>query len=278
MPQAPPTHIWRKLVTPEWFETNEPQLQLLTDGGFAVIERVGRKRALVEVACATRAKANRLTDAFGGRSELLSRDWLNELLRKRRAKPIRVGSRLVVVSDDDAHADATHLVIPAGAAFGTGEHATTAMSLRLLERTSRRLAQGWRMFDAGTGSGILALAGRRFGAAGVIAVENNPLALATAKQNARLNRVRGIKFIEGDAAQHLQSEFEIVTANLYSDLLISLLPRLRRAIADGGKLILSGVMRAQERDLLRALKTNQLDVVEVRRRGKWIALAAEKRG
>ena len=276
MRASAPTYIWRKLATREWVEANEPQLETLTDGGFAVIERVGRKRLLVEVACSRRTQATRLLDAFGGRSEKLSRDWLNELLRKRSTKPIRVGNRLVILSDEtEASADGlAPLVVPAGAAFGTGEHATTAMSLRILERVTRPLPKGWRMFDAGTGSGILALAGRHFGAGSVVAVENNPLALSTAKQNARLNRIRGVEFIEGDVAQHLGRGFDIITANLYSELLISLLPKLRRALAADGKLIISGVMRAQERDLLRTLKANKLELLEIRRRGKWIALLA----
>ncbi|HEX8680374.1 MAG TPA: 50S ribosomal protein L11 methyltransferase, partial [Chthoniobacterales bacterium] len=179
MPTTPPTYIWRRLATREWVDANEPRLHVLTNGGFAIIERVGRKRLLVEVACSSRAYANRLVDAFGGRSEKLARDWLNELLRKRSTKPIRVGSRLVVISDSEEPTTdgRARLVIPAGAAFGTGEHATTAMSLRFLERVTRDLAPGWRMLDAGTGSGILALSGRHFGARSVIAVENNPLAL-----------------------------------------------------------------------------------------------------
>jgi ribosomal protein L11 methyltransferase len=275
MPKHAPTYIWRKLVTPFWLESNEWKLQELTDGAFAVIERPARHRLLIEVAS---SNPRQLLQALGGRSEKLSRDWLNEMLRAKRLKPIRVGKRLTVRSDGEAARNT--LIIPAGAAFGTGEHATTAMSLRLLERVTRRLTSkafasrpsGWRMFDAGTGSGILALAGKRFGAGEVIAVENNPLALSTAKQNARLNRIRGVKFVEGDVAEELAGTFDIITANLYSELLIELLPRLRRALAIDGKLILSGVMRTQERALLRALKRNALELLEIRRRGKWLAL------
>lgn len=286
-----PTYIWRKLATADWLESNEWKLHEMTGGEFAVIERPTRKRLLVEVPCHRAKQANQLRAAFGGRSEKLSRDWLNEMLRAKSSKPIRVGKRLVITHEAEGRASApptprrgraearpSILVIPAGAAFGTGEHATTAMSLRLLERVTRGLTVGWRMFDAGTGSGILALAGRRFGAGEVIAVENNPLALSVAKQNAKLNRIRGVSFIEADVLEALTGKFEIITANLYSSLLISFLPHLQRALGADGKLILSGVMRAQERELLREMKRNQLHVLEIRRRGKWIALLAEKRG
>ncbi|HEY0368482.1 MAG TPA: 50S ribosomal protein L11 methyltransferase [Chthoniobacterales bacterium] len=274
MPQPAPTYVWRKLVTDDWLATHEWKLDELTGGEFAVIERPNRQRLLIEVAS---TNANLLKAQFGGRSEKLSRDWLNEMLRAKRSKPMRIGKRLIVTSDESADSADT-LVIPAGAAFGTGEHATTAMSLRLLERVTRGLTSGWRMLDAGTGSGILALAGRRFGAREVIAVENNPLALSVAKRNAKANRIRGVQFIEADVADCITGTFDVIAANLYSDLLSELLPQLQPALAANGKLILSGVMRAQEGALLRALKRNKLELTEIRRRGKWVALLAQKRG
>lgn len=247
-------------------------MQERTRGALTVIERPGRKRVLIEVAT-NGAGARRLQRELGGRTEKLGRDWLNEMLRARRRQAIRIGKRLAIMSDATEGNENT-LIIPAGAAFGTGEHATTAMSLRLLERITRNMRPGWRMLDAGTGSGILALAGRRFGAREVVAIENNPLALRTARQNARVNRIRGIRFVEGDAARYLSGRFDVVTANLYSELLIALLPRLRRTLGEDGRLILSGVMRTQERKLVRALKDNALEVLKIRRRGKWLALVA----
>lgn len=277
MSKHAPTYIWRKLVSGDWLAAHEPSVQEITAGLHAVIARAGKQRLLVEMACG-QAQARELERAFGGRSEKLSRDWLNEMLRAKKSKPIRAGQRLVVVGDEEG-APPEALIIPAGAAFGTGEHATTAMSLRMLERVTRRFEPGWRMLDAGTGSGILALAGKRFGAGEVIAVENNPLALATAKQNGRLNRLRGVLFIEDDVEAHLRDKFDLIAANLYSTLLIELLPRFHRALAADGLLVLSGVMRAQERELLRALVAARLEMREIRRRGKWIALlAARKRG
>src|SRR5207244_8027136 len=83
------------------------------------------------------------------------------------------------------------LVIPASAAFGTGEHATTAMSLRLLERVTRKWKDGWSLGDLGTGSGILALAAKRFGAGRVVGIDIDPTAISMAESNARLNKVRG---------------------------------------------------------------------------------------
>ena len=198
------------------------------------------------------------------------------------------------------------MLIPAGRAFGTGEHATTAMSLRLLERCTRfwgaqaaslhssaacrrtlfkegcgcRTQQAGSLrspepertlLDLGTGSGILALAAARFGAKRVIAIDDDPVAIATARENARRNKLDNIDFRVADVRRWpFSPRIEIITANLFSELLIEILPKLKRA----QRLILSGILRDQEAQLVRALKRNGIVIVEMRRRGKWIAILA----
>lgn len=254
---------------------NEPALGEATSGEFAVIEHPGRARLVVEAFCAGRELAKKLEAAFGGSWKQLRPDWEQRALAAGAIKPLRIGRRLIVASDPldlrGAPSGAT-LIIPAGVGFGTGGHATTAMSLRILERITREMPSGWRMFDAGTGSGILALAGRRFGAGEVLAVENDPLALATAKANARRNAVRGVKFVLGDATAEQPGTFDIITANLYSELLARALPRWRKNLQGSARIIISGIMRTQERGILRVLRANGYAVDETRRRGKWIAL------
>ena len=96
------------------------------------------------------------------------------------------------------HKGRSHIIIPASLAFGTGEHATTAMSLRFLEQLTRFWNPGWSLADLGTGSGILALAAKCLGAARVIGIDNDPAAISVAKSNARLNKIRGASFQLGD--------------------------------------------------------------------------------
>ena len=161
------------------------------------------------------------------------------------------------------------LVLPAGTAFGTGEHATTAMSLRLLEQVTRGWTPGWSLVDLGSGTGILALAAKCFGAKSVIGIDVDPVAIATAKENARLNKVDDLDFHLADVRRwNFPRKIDIVTANLFSELLIEVLPKLKRS----RWLILSGVLRGQEKELVRALRRNKIDIVQVRRRGKWIAI------
>lgn len=163
------------------------------------------------------------------------------------------------------------LVIPASAAFGTGEHATTAMSLRLLECLTREWKKGWSLADLGTGSGILALAAKRFGAGRVIGIDIDPKAISIAKANARLNKIENVDFRLGDLRRWKPTGArDIIAANLYSDLLIDILPKLKPC----NWLIFSGLLRKQENEFRRVLRQHKIEIIKVNHRGKWIAVLA----
>lgn len=244
----------------------------------AFIERPGKARATIEISLPTRKQAKQLQRKFGGSIEKLPADWLQQFARRSRTKSLRVGSRLVVSRNAESKSKGARIiVIPAEAAFGAGEHTTTAMSLRMLERITRRHSGDWSMLDAGTGSGILAIAGSFFGAKRIVAIDNDPIASATAQRNARKNRARNIEFRTGDVLkQKLEGKFNVITANLFSEILISALPIWTRLLARDGCLILSGVLRSQERALVTALGRNNFRVEAAKRRGKWIALLASR--
>jgi len=146
------------------------------------------------------------------------------------------------------------------------------MSLRLLERLTREWKNSWSLADLGTGSGILALAAERFGAGRVVGIDIDPKAIFVAKANARLNKIDNVDFKLGDLRKwKSRAGRDIVAANLYSQLLIEILPKLRH----GHWLILSGVLRMQENKLFHALRRNKIEIVKVNRRGKWIAVLAK---
>jgi ribosomal protein L11 methyltransferase len=267
-------NLWQKQVSAEWLATNEPLLQEIAPIDLAIISRPGRRRSLVEVICHRRDMAQRLVRKFGGVACPLTRNWSGGSAHA----PIRIGRRLEIVSEPTHEGRVPQLIIPAAGAFGTGEHATTAMSLRLLEEATRKLPPGWRLLDAGTGTGILALAARRLGAGEVFGLDNDRRAVAHARQNARLNHIARTKFIAADVLRwKALARYEIVTANLFSELLIAALPRLQRALRPNSCLIVSGILREQAASVIRALSRAQLRIEKRRRRGKWIALLAARK-
>src|SRR5437660_2812072 len=185
-------YLWRRSANQKWWSDKEDELRAIAGDRLAIIEEAGRKRLRFEVASRSRIELQRVAKQFGGRIEKLPADWLKRFSRKQKTNPLRVGKRLIVVrspKDREASSFPYSLIIPAGAAFGTGEHATTAMSLRLLEQVTHGWRPGWAMIDLGTGSGILALAARCFGARRVLGIDNDPTAISTAKTNARLNKI-----------------------------------------------------------------------------------------
>jgi ribosomal protein L11 methyltransferase len=286
-------YLWRRRASQKWSSENEQKLRMLAGQALAVIERPNRKQLQLELASNQRLHLKRVAKQFGGRIEKLPRDWLKRALR-RKTKTIKIGNR--------------RLIIPAGAAFGTGEHATTAMCLRMLERVTRfwgaqapspalfgaspkslrlksprsrrrdrqharRVRSPEVVVDLGTGSGILALSARLLGAKRVIGIDNDPIAVSTAKRNARLNNIRCVSFQIGDVRNwKFRQPIDIVVANLFSELLIEILPKIRVA----RWLVLSGILRTQERAVRRALRRNRIDIVEVRGRGKWVAILAAR--
>jgi ribosomal protein L11 methyltransferase len=271
-----PMYIWRKHATEEWIKRQNENLQVRFGSALAIIERPGKTRTLVEVSCDTWKQARQLRDEFGGAIEKLRADWLAQLAKKTRAKPLRIGSRLIVNRAPSSKSKgARTIVIPAEAAFGTGEHATTAMCLRMLERVTRGRPSDWSVLDAGTGSGILAFAASCLGANRIIAIDNDARACTIARRNAEVNGIRSIQFRTGDVlTRKCPGQFDIIIANLYSEILIAALPVWKRSLANDGCLILSGVLRSQERSLVMSLRRNGFAVRETGRRGKWIALLA----
>lgn len=272
--------LWQKQASADWLAANELRLDEIGSCDLAVISRPGSARSLIQVICHNRSKAEKLVREFGGVARPLPSNWSEIAQAQKAHAPIRIGGRLEILSEP-AHCrmagSKTELVIPAAGAFGTGEHATTAMSLRLLEETTRNLPRGWRLFDAGTGTGILALAARHLGAGEVLGLDNDPRAVAHARGNARRNQITRARFVSADLLQwQAPMRYEVITANLFSELLIAALPVFRRALCARGRLILSGILRTQESAVVRAMHSAQFEVLRVRRRGKWIALLVRR--
>lgn len=285
-------HQWRKLAEPGWLTAHENTLQARSRGRLVIISRPGRKRLQLEIACTSRNVARKLIEEFGGRAEKWPRDWLKRFADLHKSKPLKIGKRLLISTALSQPARATcrvarttrsgrpgvrqrlTLVIPASGAFGTGAHATTAMTLRLLERLTRKWKKDWSLADLGTGSGILVLAAKRFGAGRVTGIDIDPKAISTAKANARVNKISNADFQLGDVRRWKPAaSWDVITANLYSELLIDVVSKLKRS----NWVILSGVLRTQEDEVLRVLRRNNMEIASVKRHGKWIAVSANYR-
>jgi ribosomal protein L11 methyltransferase len=246
-----------------------------------ITETVGSKSAKVQAHGLTSKEAQQLRAIHGG--SVNEAKWLTAQNPPQRA-PIRVRGKFSVVSTELEKTKemkagrAPAIWIPAGMAFGTGEHATTAMCLRHLADTAQ-LHRGsmWSFLDLGTGSGILAMAAQLLGAKDVLGTDFDPHSIRTAKENATNNSIRGIKFSRSDVLRWTPPQtWDIVASNLFSGVLIEAAPVISSAVAPGGHLILSGVLREQEAEVLKSFKREKLGLLKVTRKGKWISAVLKR--
>jgi len=192
-------------------------------------------------------------------------DWANAW--KAYFKPMRVGRHLVVTPpwEDAALAPGEiPLVIDPGMAFGTGSHPTTQLCLVALEDS---VGPGRAVADIGTGSGILAIAAAKLGAARVAASDIDPLAVRIARENAEVN---GFTL---DITEALPGgAFDVVVANILADVIIGMGPELWGLTRPGGTLIASGIIDTRGGDVRRELESLGFHALDVRHQGEWVAL------
>jgi ribosomal protein L11 methyltransferase len=209
------------------------------------------------------------------RRPLTAVDWAT---RWREGLGARHFGRLTVAPSwvDAAEAGGTAVVVlDPETAFGSGEHGSTRAALTLLERHVRR---GDRVLDLGSGSGILAIAAVKLGAAAAIGIENDAEANPVAWRNAQRNGVAGaVQVVEGDAGDlaPLLGPADLLLSNILRTVNTALLPAIVAALRPGGLAIFSGMEEAEAPLFLPALGGAGLEPRdEVRDTGWWAVAAA----
>jgi ribosomal protein L11 methyltransferase len=275
----------------------EPAFELVDEGLGARVDPTrpatvraylpARDLAAAEQAAAGVAQALGHLGAFGLRpiGELRTRlvheaAWAESW--KRHFPVLRVGRRLVIRPTWRRHrrgADDVVLALDPGMAFGTGLHPTTRLCLAGIEGLADRgVLAGSRVLDIGCGSGILAIAALKLGAATVIGLDTDPIAVEATLANARRNAVaRRLRARQGSLPS-AGSPFDVVRANLIAGLLVPLAAPLHDELRPGGSLLASGIFVDREIDVRTAFAAAGLGVVDRRAEGDWVALEAVREG
>ena len=192
---------------------------------------------------------------------------------------LRVGRRLVIRPTWRRHRAAAGDVVVAldpGMAFGTGLHPTTRLCLAALERVADRGGvAGARVLDVGCGSGILALAAVRLGAAAALGVDSDPIAIDATRANAARNRLAGRIVAREGSLPTGEPPFGVVLANLIAGVLVPLAPLLRAEVAAGGTLVASGIFVDREAEVAAAFEAAGLAITGRDAEGEWVALEAQ---
>lgn len=196
-------------------------------------------------------------------------DW-NESWKKG-FTPLDVGERFTVLPPwEKMRENRINLVIDPGMAFGTGHHETTRSCIVLMEKYDGKTAKD-RFLDLGTGTGLLAIAASKLGFKQILAVDTDPLAVEAARMNIGLNQVHNVEIREG-SIPGASGLFDVIAANIISGVLVLLAPHIAARLNTPGMSVLSGILSGQEGEVIAAMKTTGLKLIEVFRDDKWISL------
>jgi ribosomal protein L11 methyltransferase len=221
----------------------------------------------------------RTRPALQTRSEQLAdADWLAMALSG--LPPVRAGRFFIYGVHDRGRTpvNTVNLRIEAGAAFGTGHHGTTVGCLLAYDRLlKRRRFSG--VLDVGAGTGVLAIAAARTGARRVIGTDIDPVSVRISRENAKVNRVK-VRFSHAAGlnarAVAALAPFDLVFANILARPLIALAPTIAAALAPGGRTILSGLLRTQERAVRAAYLGQGLRLEQRIHRDAWATLVLRR--
>ncbi len=223
-PGEPPPGVWQHNRVSALFDADQDVLAILSGASSAIgLGQIPKHRI----------------------DTLADNDWVR--LTQSQFEPIPISPRLWIVPTWHTPSDASaiNIVLDPGLAFGTGSHPTTRLCLRWLDGN---LQGGENVLDYGCGSGILAIAAIRLGAARAVGVDVDSQAVNASRDNALANHVENAQFFLPDDAP--QSSYDLVVANILTNPLRLLAPLLAKATRTGGRIVLSGILEEQAQEVM----------------------------
>ncbi len=233
--------------------------------------------AIPEASAFLRERISALSlDATVETEGLCEEDWAETW--KKYYHPIPLGRVTVVPAWEEYTPKEGEAVIrmDPGMAFGTGTHETTRLVMEMMQDEALESA---RVLDVGTGSGILALCASKLGAKECYAYDLDPVAVSVAQENVRKDGATNVYCGVSDLLKSVDMEggtYDLVLANIVSDVILMLLPTLSPYVSDGGHVILSGIIGERVEEIRAACAAHGFTILSERTERDWYALLAEK--
>jgi len=208
-------------------------------------------------------------------------DWLTTW--KKYWAPELVGNNLLILPSwinlDSKYKEKKVIKIDPGSAFGTGSHPSTNLCLSKIENIS---LSGKKVLDIGSGSGILSITAKSFGAKEIFAIDNDYLAINSTRTNFELNfgNLDDLETYLGTFSEVINkykfNEFDFVLCNILAEVINDIIPDIFKCLKKDGEVILSGILNSQKDVIIKTLNLNHLKLIDVSSKNDWVCIAAQK--
>ena len=206
--------------------------------------------------------------------KVINQDWSQKW--KEHWKPTKASEHVIICPswEECSHKnDEVLITLDPGSAFGTGTHATTQLCIQAIEKY---LKKGDEAADIGTGSGILAITAIKFGATHAVAIDNDPLVIDVAKDNAQVNGVFNKIDFAHATADMLTEQYDFVCANILHSVLAEIMGDLKNIMKPKAHMVLSGILDEKKQIVLDAVEKYNLKVIEILSQDQWVAIVVQK--
>ena len=206
--------------------------------------------------------------------ELENKNWNEEW--EKNLNIIKVNDKLVIkpsTKEYNPKENEIVLTIDPKMSFGTGEHQTTKLMLKMIERYVK---PGMKVLDVGSGTAILAIASVKLGAVSAVAVDNDELCFANGIENIGLNEVsEEVEVRIGELKDINESNFDMILANIQKNVILGIADDIRKRLINEGIIILSGLLNKDEEDVVEHYKKICFNLVDKDRMDEWTVLVLQ---
>ena len=210
-------------------------------------------------------------------AQIKQEDWANNW--KKYFHQLKIGKKMLICPSwetADNEEGRAVLYLEPGMAFGTGTHATTCLCMEVMEQY---ITPNTELLDVGCGSGILALSAMLLGAKRAEGVDIDEKAVKTAVENARRNGFEEpqICFSQGDLTEKISGKFNLVVANIVADVIVLLCKDITKFMSDDARLIVSGIIRESEAQVMQAFEDSRLQVLRREEKDGWLSFVLSQK-